>query len=164
MPSDAVTITAALAAPTVAGLVAVVIHHQRLAHEREQADLAILRELLARGAEQGMQVESAAWEWFREGIGQAEPRPTNPESAALDHADDEWRRFLANLQVLLPEGDPILVAAEQVDRAIDQLLYEAEGIDKEGLDRRPARVTIEAVVDSLRVWRRAASDAGHARL
>jgi hypothetical protein len=49
VPSDLVTITAALASPVVAGVVAVVIHRQRLSHERQIADRNAAREALKEG-------------------------------------------------------------------------------------------------------------------
>lgn len=95
MPSDAVTIAVAFTAPAAAGVVAVALHRQRLAHERRQDDLAVVREILARGAASGMELERAARDWLYAEHAPARPPdlplPTDPLVEKLDRAAHEWR-------------------------------------------------------------------------
>ena len=62
MPSDAVTIAVAVASPTVAAIVAVVIQRQRLAHERREADLVQLRQMFADGSRRVAELLDSAFE------------------------------------------------------------------------------------------------------
>jgi hypothetical protein len=166
MPSDAVTITAALAAPTVAGVVAVIIHRQRLVHESRHADLIVVRELLARGAERGMQLERAMRTWLY-----AEPPDPDPAQlirdripTELDQAADQWRIYAASLQVFFPESHPVLTAAGQVDSALVRLLMQGDRVEENHGDRLDLRPHADDLSSKLVAWRAAARDVARAKV
>lgn len=158
MPSDAVTITAAVAAPTVAGVVAVVIHRQRLAHERRQTDLAYVRELLAHGAERALTLERAVKPW----LPFPGPTPTVEAEQALERAANEWRAYLAALQVVFADDTALVTTTRVVDELATWL---ARAVPHPDPDRLPplGEVARDAH-DGIGRWREAAREVAGAKL
>ena len=165
MPSDAVTISVALAAPTAAAVGAVVIHRQRLQHERRQGDLAVVRELLARGAERGMELERATRDWIY-----AETQAGDPvesvESRAVNAACDGWRTYTANLQVVFPDEHPVIVAAEAIESLAIHVAHDVEAVDLgEGRGNRRDMLPVYSDLETaLAAWRLAARTIARAEL
>ena len=163
MPSDAVTIVVALAAPTAAGAVGVALHRQRLSHERWEGDLAVVRELLARGAQNGMQLERAADAW----LGGTPPAAAllaaqgDPSVQALESAVHEWETYVAALQVVFDEQRAVVSAAVEVEAVAVQLLHELEGPLR---DRWDISGRVVELANKLKAWRAAARDVARARL
>lgn len=151
MPSDAVTIVVAIASPTAAGAVAVLIHRQRLAHERELGDLAVVRDVLARAVAAGIEVEHAVVAWdnvYVSHVGSEGPHLAD----AVDSAVAAWRSRAATLAIVLPAAHPVLNAADEVESAVVQLVYYVEDYhDREGdpMGVRTATDELREGLDSL---------------
>jgi len=125
MTSDAVTIAVALASPTAAGVVAVVIHRQRLAHERRLSDMSVVRDILARTIAAGVDVERAATDWDNAYVSHV-AREGPHLDAAINDAVAAWRANAATLAIVFPEGHPVLEAAKKVEGAVIELAWAVE--------------------------------------
>jgi hypothetical protein len=155
----------ALAAPSLAADAAVVLHRQRLAHERRQAGVAVVRTLLARGAELGMELVRAGLAWLH-----AE-RPLSsliPERdlrvADIDDAATAGRTYAASLQIIFDEGHAVLTAAGEVESALMVFLYEAEKADEWPANRWKGGPALEALELQLDAWRAAARNVAREQL
>jgi hypothetical protein len=148
MPSEAVTLVATIAAPSIAGVVAVVIHRQRLAHERREADRAALRGLLLDGSRRVFALLE---------LGVVAPRRAAPGLGQRDallrelgEGTDWLMAFAGELRVWLPDTHPLfaplqaaVAAGSQLERAV---LEEDEDIEHRG----------DELADALGQWLNAA--------
>jgi hypothetical protein len=118
MPSDLVTITVALASPIVAGVVAVVVHRQRLSHERQLADRNAAREAMKDGATRAMKINEFA---ALVHIHQYDADKTHRLADALRDHIDAWYAFTCGLYVLLSRHDALIGRADEVLAASGEL-------------------------------------------
>jgi hypothetical protein len=115
MPSDAVTIAVAFASPTVAGIVAVVIHRQRLSHEQRERDLDDLRELLSEAVVTCEDLVRA----LVSAADRKDPEPVRTESLRrLRDVRENWERFDLQLSVLLDPAHELVRATDAVTEAV----------------------------------------------
>jgi hypothetical protein len=124
VPAEAVTLLVAVATPLVAGGVAIVIHRQRLHHERREADLAIVRALLSRGGTLLRALDDDAHCWFltlRPGA-QVEVGKGRDLFAVFSRSQFAWRNYVAGeLDVMFEAQDAVMVTANEIVSAAAEL-------------------------------------------
>jgi hypothetical protein len=163
MPSDAVTIAVALASPTAAGVVAVLIHRERLAHERRLSDLSVSRDVLARAVAAGIKVERAAEDWDNAYV--AHVRNEDPHlAAAIAEAIAAWRAHAATLAIVFPKDHPVIDAADKVEMGVIEIAYYVEEYHDRGRDAFGVRSATTKLAEALDKLRAAARGVAQARL
>lgn len=130
--SDGLQIVLAVAPSVIAvvgAITAIVLHRgrlnhernlakDRLAHERRLADLAVVRQVLARGIELVTEVDAGLEAFQRVYSGAIEQkRPlTQEERDPVNVLNQRWRTYLAELEVLFAEDEPVNAAAKDIAR------------------------------------------------
>jgi hypothetical protein len=149
----------------VAGGIALLIHRQRLRHEREEADLTLVRNRLAEGAELADRIVQAARRHLLV--------PGDPDYAAyrrdVGDSAENTGAYGMRLRVLFVEGHEVMVAwAALVESAAvltDTLIAAAKTQQEEGrVDRTTVEDEVERVDAAVRSWTAAATRVGRARL
>jgi hypothetical protein len=157
MPVDLIALAGVITAPTVAGLVAVTIHRQRLTHEREEGDLRQLREILAKasGASYGFVVELQHMH--------AERAHPDSQIAAIGDARRRQRDFfetLLQLRLLFEPGHPLLEHSEALVKRFDSIVAPRWDEDP----RAWGEPDLKPLQDAIDAWYSEARSVARARL
>lgn len=117
MPVDVVALAGVVTAPVVAGVVAVVIHRERLSHERRENDLRELRTILTRANE-------AQYEWMdsmRTALNRlVEPDRQIEAMRAAIRARGAYFEAVLALRFLIDDEHPLITASYELDDAFSR--------------------------------------------
>lgn len=121
MLSDVVAVAGIITAPMVAGVVALVLHRQRLTHERGMHDRERLRHLLDEGARLQWQGRTA--------IVDAMTLPSDTDAPTKKEAEDrilamgmEFAPYVARLCLWLADDDPVVVNWRKLHEQLGQFI------------------------------------------